>query len=155
MATLPINFGDINAWGTKLNTWLLVSHNPDGTEIGGGGGGGGTGQTLLTFSVPGVLVGQTGVMQWPVSVNMTIHDVTVRVATPPTGQSIVVDVNKNGSTIFTTQANRPLIALGTNVSTQAVPDLTSLVVGDYLTFDIDQVGTLVKGSDLVYVVRCT
>jgi hypothetical protein len=38
MPSLPTPGGDANVWGTELNTWLLVAHNPDGTGIGGGGG---------------------------------------------------------------------------------------------------------------------
>jgi len=33
MATLPTPGGDINTWGDELNTYLLVSHNADGTLI--------------------------------------------------------------------------------------------------------------------------
>jgi hypothetical protein len=32
MAALPNVGGDNNAWGSELNTWLLVSHNADGTN---------------------------------------------------------------------------------------------------------------------------
>ena len=77
----------------------------------------------------------------------------LRAATAPTGASIVVDVNKNGTTIFTTQANRPTVAAAGNVSGQAVPDVTSLAVGDYLTVDIDQVGSTIAGADLVVVLK--
>ena len=31
MAVLPTVNGDVNGWGTILNTWLLVAHNADGT----------------------------------------------------------------------------------------------------------------------------
>jgi hypothetical protein len=37
MATLPTVGGDVGTWGTELNTWLLVGHNADGTNIGGSG----------------------------------------------------------------------------------------------------------------------
>ncbi len=121
------------------------------TAITGGGGGGGLG--LLPFQVPGALITQTGVAQVPVPATATIGDITARVATQPTGASIKVDVNKNGTTVFTTQANRPTIAVSTNVSSQAVPDVTSLVAGDYLTVDVDQIGSTIAGSDLVVVIR--
>ena len=116
-------------------------------------GGGGSGLGLLPFQVPGALATQTGVAQVPVPATATIGDVTARAATQPTGASIKVDVNKNGTTIFTTQANRPTIAVSTNASGQAVPDITSLAAGDYLTVDIDQVGSTIAGSDLVVVIR--
>lgn len=48
MATLPTVGGDIGAWGSELNTWLVVSKNADGTlKIGGGGPGTTSGKILL------------------------------------------------------------------------------------------------------------
>ena len=48
----------------------------------------------------------------------------------------------NGVTIFTTQANRPTVAYNdVNGWAVAVPDITSFVAGDVLTFDIDQIAT--------------
>ena len=74
--------------------------------------------------------------------------------TAPTGQAILVDVNKNGVTLFTTQANRPTIAAAAfqDVS-EAVPDVTAIAAGDYLTVDIDQVGSAVLGADLTVNIR--
>jgi hypothetical protein len=74
------------------------------------------------------------------------------VGTAPTGAAILVDVNKNGTTIFTTQGNRPSIAAGGNASSAAVPDVTSLAAGDFLTVDVDQIGSTVAGSDLTVIV---
>lgn len=37
MASLPTPGGDTGTWGSELNEFLLVSHNADGTLIGGGG----------------------------------------------------------------------------------------------------------------------
>jgi len=48
MATLPTVGGDIGAWGSELNTWLVVNMNADGTlKIGGGGPGTTSGKILL------------------------------------------------------------------------------------------------------------
>lgn len=126
----------------------------DGTgaySVPAGGGSGGLG--LLTWNVAGTLTTQTGVAQLPIPKAATIGDITIRAATAPTGASIIVDVNKNGTTVFTTQANRPTIAAAGNVSGQKVPDVTSLSIGDYLTVDIDQVGSTIAGADLVVVLR--
>lgn len=147
MARLPVVGGDSQNWGTLLNQFLQVAHNSDGTLISGGGLG------LLTWNVAGTLTTQTGVAQLPIPATATIADITIRAATAPTGASIKVDVNKNGTTVFTTQANRPTIAVSTNASTAAVPDVTALVAGDYLTVDIDQVGSTIAGADLVVVLR--
>ena len=54
--------------------------------------------------------------------------------------SLVVDLNKNGTTMYTTQANRPTIAAssGDNIVLQAtMPDITAVAAGDYLTIDVD------------------
>lgn len=65
-----------------------------------------------------------------------------------------MDINKNGTTIFTTQANRPAVAISGFVSGRvANMDVTALVSGDYLTVDIDQVGSTITGQDLVVIVE--
>ena len=55
---------------------------------------------------------------------------------PGAGKTLTVDVNWNGSTIFTTQANRPSIT-GTNVTGQGIPNQVVLSKDDKLTMDID------------------
>jgi hypothetical protein len=64
-------------------------------------------------------------------------------------------VNKNGTTIFTTQANRPTIAISGNTDESGVPDVTALADGDYLEVDIDQIGSTVAGSDLTVQIYMT
>lgn len=58
-----------------------------------------------------------------------------------TSGNTIVDVNKNGTTIFTTQANRPSIAFneGNNITKEAIPDVTSLSAPDIFTMDVDAV----------------
>ena len=76
--------------------------------------------------------------------------------TAPTGAAIICDVNKNGTTIFTTQSNRPQIAASAQAGAEITNmDITAFAVGDVLTVDIDQVGSTVIGSDLTVVVRYT
>ena len=106
------------------------------------------------FSQGGTLTTGTGAFRLynRDGVTHTIHTVTASVGTQPTGASILVDVNKNGTTIFTTQSNRPTIAVSTNEDESGVPDVTSWAAGDYLTVDIDQIGSTVAGANLVVVV---
>jgi len=74
--------------------------------------------------------------------------VRASVGSAPAGSSIIVDVNKNGVTIFTTQANRPtIVAAGTTDLADAI-NITSVAAGDKITVDIDQVGSTTPGSDL-------
>ncbi len=145
MATLP-NRGD-SPWDTTLQTWLYVAHNTDGTLKSPS-----LGRIDPTFAHVGVLTVQAGAGRYPVTVAGTITAVRAAVGTAPTGAAILVDVNKNGTTVFTTQGNRPLIAAGTNSSGAAVPDVTSVIAGDLLSVDVDQIGSSVAGSDLVVVV---
>lgn len=111
------------------------------------------GKTLIAFTRNGALAVLAGTTRFRVPVNCTILGVAATVGGAPTGASLIVDVNKNGTTLFTNQANRPTIAAGANASGDTVPDITALVAGDYLTIDTDQVGSTVAGSDLVVVVR--
>lgn len=101
------------------------------------------------FSKSGVLGISSGAGRFYVPRAASILKVTAAVGTAPTGQPLLVDVNLNGVTVFTTQANRPSIAAGAfKVAAGAVPDVTTLVEGDLLSVDIDQVGSGVAGSDL-------
>lgn len=79
---------------------------------------------------------------------LTIHGVWVSADTAPTGADLIVDVNKNGTTIFTTQANRPRILAGQNDGATAVPDITAVNDGDHLMVVIDAVGSTVAGADV-------
>jgi hypothetical protein len=85
---------------------------------------------------------------WVCPVDGTVVDVRAWVNTAPTGASLIVDVNKNGTTLFTNQANRPTVAASGNASTTTLPDVTSVSKGDRLSLDVDQVGSTVAGSDL-------
>lgn len=109
------------------------------------------GQTL-TYSLAGTVSTGTGKARLynDTGVPLTIRAVRASVGTAPTGASLIVDVNKGGTTIFTTQANRPTIAAGTNTSGKVTAiNVTTLNDGEYVTVDIDQVGSTVAGADLV------
>ena len=82
----------------------------------------------------------------------TIQKVYMYLSGTGTSGSSIIDIHKNGTTIFTTQANRPTVAY--NSSTHkgvGVPDVVSLVEGDVLTLDIDQAATLAKSLTVVIV----
>jgi len=86
---------------------------------------------------------------------VTITAVYVRVRTAPDGAAIRVDLNKNGgdNSIFGTN-DYVEIADGANAGNKSDMDATNSVLsaGDYLTVDIDQVGSDTAGADLVIVV---
>jgi hypothetical protein len=104
------------------------------------------------FSTQGVLHTLNSGLRLTLPLAGTITSVTAAVGTAPVGTSIIVDLFKNGSTVFTNPASRPTIPANGFVSAPAAPNVTALVVGDYLTVNIVQVGSVVPGSDLCVVV---
>ncbi|HEV2412739.1 MAG TPA: hypothetical protein VGS28_02955 [Candidatus Saccharimonadales bacterium] len=105
--------------------------------------------SLSAFSMSGALFVTAGTLRLPIDGAYTIVGTRATVGTAPTGTSLILDVMKNGTTIYTTQANRPTIAIGANSTGPGnAPDVNSLAAGDYLTINIDQVGSTIAGSDL-------
>ena len=112
--------------------------------------------SLTSFFKTGTLTVTTGTQRLPIDGTYTIVGARVMVGTAPTGANLIVDVNKNGTTIYTTQGNRPTVTAGSNAGGPGTtPDVTSLVAGDYLTVDVDQVGSTVAGADLTVSVIVT
>lgn len=108
---------------------------------------------VFSLSRPGTLVVAAGTARLYLSGGYTLSDYRVSVGTAPTGASLIVDINKNGTTIFTTQANRPTIAASGFLGSTTAPAVTTFAAGDYITIDVDQVGSTVAGADLVVVLR--
>ena len=73
------------------------------------------------------------------------------VDTAPTGTSAKFDGNKDGTTMFTTQGNRPTISISGFASTETAPDVTAWAADSYLQADVDQVGSSVPGADATMV----
>lgn len=90
-----------------------------------------------TFSVTGTVPSsQTGASRIYMEGSYVVESVRAAVGTVPT-TAVVVDINKNGTTIYSTQANRPSIAIGANSATGGTPDVVAFAAGDYLTVDVD------------------
>jgi hypothetical protein len=70
------------------------------------------------------------------------------VTTAPTGASLIVDININGTTIWSSQANRLTIAIAGTTATTTTFNTTALAANDLITLDIDQVGSTVAGVGL-------
>lgn len=84
---------------------------------------------------------------------LKIIKVIARVTTAPTGAALIVDIHKNGSTIFTTQDNRPAIGISETSVTSVEPDITALAEGDFVSLDVDQIGSTVAGANLAVLVE--
>lgn len=85
---------------------------------------------------------------------LTIVKAWLIARTGPTVSAILIDINKNGSTIWSTQGNRATIAAGATAGNTTTFNTTALAAGDYLDLDIDQVGT-VAGVDLTVILECS
>jgi len=109
---------------------------------------------VFPFTMQDELEAVPGTSRVPIDGVAAIESVQAMVGTAPTGSAITVDVNKNGTSIFTTQGNRPTIADGQNTSgVVTTMNITGLVSGDYITVDVDAVGSGYAGKDLVVLVR--
>lgn len=100
------------------------------------------------FTMPGTIAVQTGTIRFRVVGSLSISGVVASVGQAPIGADIVVDVNVNGSSAFTVSGTQPTIGAGNQDSGVHVPTITALSEGDYLTVDVDQVGSSFHGSDL-------
>lgn len=116
---------------------------------------GGSSITTLAFSLPGQAFVEPGRLHIPLPpVTGTILGVAITCHISPAGANLIVDVNKNGTTLFTTQSNRPTIVAGSYGSGWIVPDVTSFDgTTDTLTADVDQTGVGIAGGDIVVGVR--
>lgn len=108
----------------------------------------------IPFSISGAAYVSTGQSRIYIESSRTITRVRASVGTAPTGASLIVDVLKNGTSIYNvTPANRPTIAAGTFTTLGGTPDTTTFVSGDYITVSVLQVGSSVAGSDLTVSIR--
>lgn len=102
-----------------------------------------------TFSSSGGQSVRTYTTRFYCNAAQTIQSVRASVGTAPTGAAFIVDILKNGASIFAvTPAHRPAITSGTNTALSGAPDVTALALGDYLTVAVVQVGSSIAGSDL-------
>jgi hypothetical protein len=88
---------------------------------------------------------------WPFAV--TLFSVRAVVGTAPTGADVIVDVNVDGASAFTTQANRPKVVATTTIGALATPDVTAVAAGLGVNVDIDQIGSTIAGADLTVLIE--
>lgn len=108
----------------------------------------------LPYMISGTVAVVAGQLRTYVESSRTVTLVRAAVGTAPTGASIIIDVLKNGASIYgLTPANRPTIAAGTYMALGGTPDTTTFVAGDYITVNVVQVGSTIAGSDLTVTIR--
>jgi hypothetical protein len=109
----------------------------DHTHDGLGGGG-----ADISFWVDGALQATEGVAYYTVPRDCAIASVYAFCKTTGTSGSTIIDIHKNGTTIFTAQSARPTIAYNdADGVVSATPDIIGLQAGDVLRLDIDEVAT--------------
>lgn len=111
---------------------------------------------IFVFTVSGGLI--TGTSVTPALIvpkALTITKAYAFVKTVNTEADLIIDINKGGSTIWSTQGNRLTIPAGDadGIATQTTFNTTALAENDTLTLDIDQVGSTIPGSDLTVEIK--
>lgn len=111
---------------------------------------------LLMITLPGPATVRAGGTKIPVPTGTyTISEVRAAIETAPTGASLILDVNKNGTTIYSGGTGRPTIAASATQGTDGTPSTTTVSGGDYFTVDIDQIGSTVAGTNVSVLIELT
>jgi hypothetical protein len=103
-----------------------------------------------TFRLTGTLTTGAKPFKNEIYGDWKIVKVCINVGTGPTGADLIIDINKNGTSIWaTTPANRAKILAGTGTTGESVAfDTKTVTTNDILSFDIDQIGSTIAGADI-------
>lgn len=100
----------------------------------------GTSSLTETFTMTGTVVTTVGTSRIYNDTGRTLAISRVRASLGTAGTTdTIIDVNKAGTTLFTTQANRPTLP-NSVITDTSVPDVTAWEDGTYLTVDVDNAG---------------
>ncbi len=121
-----------NVMTSNGNAWVSQAINTTQTQA-------------ATFSLDGIQTVRTGQLRWYPPAACTLVSCMAAVGTAPTGSSIQVDVNKNGVSVLASPLS---IAAGANTSSVTTPTTTAMTATDYLTVDVDSIGSTEPGRDL-------
>ena len=91
----------------------------------------------------------TGKLTFRMPYGFTLTEVRASVNTAPTGSTIIIDVNEDGTTVFST--NLTIDATEKTSTTAAIPAVISdatLADDSEITIDIDQIGSTIAGVGL-------
>lgn len=136
------------SWSIDGNGRMQVSCS--GTR----GASGAAQEEAFVFSLNGAVADGAGKSRLYLENSYTLVSVRAAVGTAPSGGTEIVDINKNGTTIYGTQGNRPSIANGGFAAVGGAASVTTFAPGDYLTVDVDADGTATsRATDLTVAVR--
>ena len=108
----------------------------------------------VAFYIGGDLTVEADCMATIIPQVMRITGIKAVVSTAPVGANVILDINVNGTSVYTTQANRPNIADGATSVTASLPNIVDLVLGDVISVDVDQIGITTAGANLSIVIIC-
>lgn len=75
---------------------------------------------------------------------------SVSAANPPTGADAIIDIRKNGASIFNVP-DRPKILAGQSTGLSGVPITTNFDIGDEVNIDVKQIGSTNPGGSHAYI----
>lgn len=102
------------------------------------------GSMLLGLTLRGTQIVGVGIIPLTLPFNAEILRFTANVGIAPTGQALIFDVLKNGISILTTVVLS--IQPGETVAVPVVPDDTEFLIGDQLTVNVIQIGSISAGA---------
>ena len=89
----------------------------------------------LVMARPGTFVGEVGYID-----------------TVCTGAALIVDIMKNGITIYA--STKPQFAISTSTITAGVITTTTFVAGDRITFKVNSIGSTIAGKGVRFMLKC-
>lgn len=108
----------------------------------------------IPIDTPETVANDKGVFAFAPGVAGTIEEVYVMAKTAPgADKTLTVDVNKGGTTIFTTQGNRPSLVDTATEATSGTPDVTTFAKNDKFTIDVDISTADTAIADVVVLIR--
>lgn len=109
----------------------------------------GTPTEMAILSYSGILTVITGTSRLynKTDTAFFINEAFCSLGVAPTDASVIVDVKINNSSIFA--VTKPTIGAGSLTGTSTSISATAWAIGDYLTLDINQIGSGTAGSDLL------
>jgi hypothetical protein len=110
--------------------------------------------TTLVWYIEGALsVNSTGSAVVSMPYGFTVQTGSLRINAAPTGQAVIVDIKKDGASIYST---KPQIAAGSKKSNQTgILSVTSFAESSEVHVSVDQVGSTLAGSGLTIMLKGT
>lgn len=95
----------------------------------------------IFWNVDGALATGSGIDHFIVTRDITIGNAYIYCENTGTSGCTIIDISKNGTTVFTNEDNRPMLAFDDSdkIAKSGVPDIIDFVENDIISFDIDQV----------------